>query len=159
MNDSLNKDNFKEEILLKKGSVLFHEGEASSFMYIIAKGKIGILKEDNGRVLPLASLGEKNFLGEMSLFNEELRSASAVALEDTKVFMIKKTSIRKVLKNCPEWVTNIMITLTDRLREVDDLMREHRVSDDILSNEFELNPKDQKEVIKSLEEYKKRRGM
>lgn len=159
MNDSLNKDNFKDEIILKKGSVLFHEGEASSFMYIIASGKVGILKEDNGRILPLAALGEKSFIGEMSLFNEELRSASAVALEETSVYMIKKTSIRKVLKNCPEWVTNIMITLTDRLREVDDLMREHRVSDDILSNEFELHPDEQKEVMASLEEYKKRRGI
>jgi CRP-like cAMP-binding protein len=159
MNDSVSEDNFKDEILLKKGSVLFHEGEPSSFMYIIAEGKIGILKEDSGRILPLASLGEKSFLGEMSLFNEEVRSASAVALEDTKVLMIKKTSIRKVLKNCPEWVTNIMITLTDRLREVDDLMREHRVSDEVLSNEFELHPEEQKEVISSLEEYKKRRGI
>ena len=52
-----------------------------------------------------------------------------------------------------------MVTLTDRLREVDDLMREHRVCDDILSNEFELKPSEQKEVINSLEDYKKRRGI
>jgi CRP-like cAMP-binding protein len=159
MNDSLNKDNFKDEISLKKGSVLFHEGEASSFMYIISKGKVGILKETQGRVIPLAAVREKNFIGEMSLFNDEVRSASAIALEDTTVYMVKKSDIRKVLKNCPDWVTNIMITLTDRLRDVDELMREHRITENELSNDFELHPDEQKEVISALEDYKKRRGI
>ena len=159
MNDLSRKDNFKEEISLKKGAVLFHEGEASSFMYIISKGKVGILKESDGRVTPLAIVREKNFIGEMSLFNDEVRSASAVALEDTLVFMIKKTDIRKVLKNCPDWVTNIMITLTDRLRDVDGIMREHRISENELSNEFELHSDEQKQVISALEDYKKRRGI
>ena len=159
MNDSSKKDNFKDEIVLKKDAVLFTEGEASSFMYIIAKGKIGILKESDGKVMPLAIVGEKSFIGEMSLFNDETRSATAIALEESHVYMIKKTDIRKVLKNCPEWVTNIMITLTDRLRDVDELMREHRVVDTTLSEKFELNPAEQKEVLSSIVEYKKRRGV
>ena len=58
MNDSLKQDNFKDVINFKKDAVLFIEGEASSFMYIIAKGRIGILKENDGKVMPLAIVGE-----------------------------------------------------------------------------------------------------
>lgn len=159
MNDSSKKDNFKDAIVLKKDAVLFAEGEASSFMYIIAKGKVGILKENDGKLMPLAVVGEKKFIGEMSLFNDEKRSATAIALEDSEVFMIKKSDIKKVLKNCPEWVSNIMVTLTDRLRDVDELMREHRVFDEALIEKFELNPSEQKVVLGSIEEYKKRRGL
>ncbi|WP_127715101.1 Crp/Fnr family transcriptional regulator [Halobacteriovorax sp. HLS] len=159
MNDSLKQDNFKDVINFKKDAVLFIEGEASSFMYIIAKGRIGILKENDGKVMPLAIVGEKSFIGEMSLFNDEKRSATAVALEDSEVFMIKKSDIKKVLKNCPEWVSNIMVTLTDRLRDVDELMREHRVFDNELIEKFEVNSSEQKVILKSIDEYKKRRGL
>ncbi|OUR93126.1 hypothetical protein A9Q84_21735 [Halobacteriovorax marinus] len=159
MNDLPKKDNFKDLIRLKKGAVLFHEGEASSFLYIVVKGKITIIKEDKGRVFPLAEIGEKSFIGELSMFNEEHRNASAIAKDETEVFMIKKTDIKKVLKNCPEWVTNIMVTLTDRLRDVDELMREHRVTDNNLEDQFEIHPEEQKTIRKTLEEYRSRRGI
>lgn len=159
MSDSPKKDNFKDVVLVKKGTVLFHEGEPSSFLYIIAKGKIAIIKEDGGRIHPLAEIGEKSFIGELSMFSEEHRNASAIAKEDTEVFMIKKSDIKKVLKNCPDWVTNIMLTLTDRLRDVDELMREHRVTNNELETEYEIHPEEQKSIKKALENYRSRRGL
>jgi len=159
MNDLPKKDNFKDLVHVKKGTVLFHEGEPSSFLYIISKGKISIIKEDGGRIHPLAEIGEKSFIGELSMFNEENRNASAIAKEDTDVFMIKKSDIKKVLKNCPEWVTNIMLTLTDRLRDVDELMREHRVTNNALENDLEIHPEEQKNIKEALESYRSRRGL
>ncbi|PIK14543.1 cyclic nucleotide-binding domain-containing protein [Halobacteriovorax sp. JY17] len=156
MNDLSKNDNFSDVIKIKKGAVLFHEGEKSNFLYIIAKGKIQLIKEDDNGIHPLASIGEKNFIGELSMFNDEKRYASAIALEETEVYMIKKTDIRKVLKECPEWVTNIMVTLTDRLRDVDELMREHRVSDSDIAN---LSSGEQKDMRTALKEYRGRRGL
>lgn len=156
MGDLSKSDNFSDVIKIKKGAVLFHEGEKSNFLYIIAKGRIQLIKEDENGIHTLASIGEKSFIGELSMFNDEKRYASAVALEETEVYMVKKTDIRKVLKECPEWVTNIMVTLTDRLRDVDELMREHRVFD---SDVESLSSGDQKEIRDSLKEYRGRRGL
>lgn len=152
-------DNFKDLVKIKKGSVLFHEGENSTYLYVIARGKIQLVKEDENGVHSLAVIGEKNFIGELSMFNDEKRYASAIALEETEVFMIKKSDIRKVLKDCPEWVTNIMVTLTDRLRDVDELMREHRVVPNEFESEFNLNSSQQKEMKDALKDYRGRRGI
>ncbi len=159
MNDISNDDNFKDVVKIKKGSVLFHEGENSTYLYVIAKGKIQLIKEDDNGVHPLAVIGEKNFIGELSMFSDEKRYASAIALEETEVYMIKKSDIRKVLKECPEWVTNIMVTLTDRLRDVDELMREHRVVPSDMEDQFNLNSSQQKEMKEALKEYRSRRGI
>ncbi|GEM_PF-599742 len=159
MNDLSKEDNFRDIVKIKKGSVLFHEGEKSSYLYIVAKGKVLLVKEDEDGIRSLGITGEKNFIGVLSMFNDEKRYASAIALEDTDVFMIKKSDIRKVLKDCPEWVTNIMVTLTDRLRDVDELMREHRVVSSELENDFELNNIEKKEMKDALKEYRSRRGI
>lgn len=159
MNDLSREDHFRDIVKIKKGSVLFHEGEKSSYLYIIAKGKVLLVKEDANGIHSLAIIGEKNFIGELSMFNDEKRYASAISLEETEVYMIKKSDIRKVLKECPEWVTNIMVTLTDRLRDVDELMREHRVVSSELESDFNLNNIQKKEMKDALKEYRDRRGI
>ena len=42
--------NFDEPIHYKKGQVIFAEGEASTFLYIVAIGDVAIVKENKGRV-------------------------------------------------------------------------------------------------------------
>ncbi|WP_372655062.1 Crp/Fnr family transcriptional regulator [Halobacteriovorax sp.] len=159
MNDLSKEDQFRDIVKIKKGSVLFHEGEKSSYLYIVASGKVLLVKEDQGSIHSLGVTSEKDFIGVLSMFNDEKRYASAIALEETEVYMIKKSDIRKVLKDCPEWVTNIMITLTDRLRDVDELMREHRVVSNEVENDFSLNNVQQKEMRDALKEYRSRRGL
>lgn len=151
---------FDEPVDVKKGQVLFAQGEVSSYLYIIAKGEIGIFLEEKERLSFLNSVGEKDFIGELSMFSDDKRNATAIALEDSSLVIIKKVDIRKVLKMCPEWVTNIMLTLTDRLRNTVEVLREHRVVD-------EMHPASKKTISQeemagfhtAVKEYKERRGL
>ena len=132
-NNISNNDNFEDPIQYKRGQVIFAQGEASSYLYIVASGEVGIFLEDNEKLTLLNTVGAKDFIGELTMFSDDKRNATAIALEESKLVIIQKAEIRKVLKMCPEWVSNIMLTLTDRLRNSVDILREHRVVDEISS--------------------------
>lgn len=150
---------FDEPVLFKKGQVLFAQGEASSYLYIVAKGEVGIFLEEKEKLTFLNCVGEKDFIGELSMFSDDKRNATAIALEDTSLMVIKKVDIRKVLKMCPDWVTNIMLTLTDRLRNTVDVLREHRVVDEMHpASKKIISSEEMADFQTIVEEYKERRG-
>jgi CRP-like cAMP-binding protein len=150
---------FDKPVDYKEGTVIFAEGEPSSFLYIVVSGEIRIFKEDKDRLIPISIARSKDFIGELSIFSDEPRSVTAIATEASTVIMIKKTDIRKVIKDCPDWVSNIMVTLSDRLRGSIDMLREHRIVDDITDHGGELEHKDEKMFHKDIDEYRKRRGI
>lgn len=151
--------NFDKPVSFKKGQVIFAEGEASSYLYIVVKGEVRVFKENSGKLMPITIVGPKDFIGELSMFNDEPRSATAIATQDTELMIIKKSDIKKVLRSCPEWVTNIMITISDRLRSTVEVLREHRIVDDIKTDAEQLGPQELKELKENVEAYRSRRGL
>jgi CRP/FNR family cyclic AMP-dependent transcriptional regulator len=111
------------------------------------------------RLIPISVARSKDFIGELSIFNDEPRSVSAVATAPTTVIMIKKSDIRKVIKECPDWVSSIMITLSDRLRGSIDMLREHRIVDDITDSGGDIEPQEEKKFKNAIDDYRKRRGL
>jgi CRP/FNR family cyclic AMP-dependent transcriptional regulator len=157
---SASASNFDEPINFKKGQVIFAEGEASSYLYIVVSGEVRIFKEQSGKLMPITVVGPRDFIGELSMFNEESRSATAIATKDSTLMIIKKTDIRKVLRSCPEWVSDIMITISDRLRSTVEVLREHRIVDDLNPGENEqLSAQDLKAFQSSVASYRSRRGL
>ncbi|MBT7608589.1 MAG: cyclic nucleotide-binding domain-containing protein [Bacteriovoracaceae bacterium] len=154
-----NGGNLDDAIKLKKDQVLFVEGESSAYLYIVVRGKIRIVKELESKFIPISVVGEKSFIGELSMFSDDVRSASAIAMETTSVLMIKKSDIRKVLKSCPDWVSEIMQTLSGRLRGGLDILREHNIVDGASDSENNLSPQESKSITASLKAYRKRRGL
>jgi hypothetical protein len=73
--------------------------------------------------------------------------------------MIKKSDIRKVIKSCPDWVNDIMQTLTDRLRGGIEILREHRIIDDIFEVGNDLSTEDEKTLQNEIQKYRDRRGL
>lgn len=153
------ESNFDKPLVYKKGQVIFAEGETSSYLYLVNYGEITILKEDGQRLQPISQVKDKEFLGELSIFVDELRSATAIATEDTEVYIIKKSEVKHVMKNCPEWVGNIMATLCERLNHSNEVLREHRIMSESLQKFSELNPQEIVKIKKSIEEYRVRRGL
>jgi len=153
------ENNFDGPVLYKPGQVLFVEGEASHFLYIIKSGEVRIFKEEKNRLVPISVVKEKDFLGELSIFSNEPRSASAIATCNTEVIMVKKSDIKKVISQCPEWVTEIMKTISDRLRHSIEVLRDHRIVDDLNLNEDQVSQQVLNTYLKSIKEYKSRRGI
>ena len=154
-----NESNFDKPVLIKKDSVLFSEGEHPRFLYIIVTGKVRTFKHDKERLIPMNILKAKDFVGDMSLFNEGETNVSAVAIEDTHVFMIKKSDIHQVLNDCPEWVKNIMGTISGRLSQTMETLSEHRIVDDFIGTSTEISPGEEHLFNDLFDDYKKRRNL
>lgn len=152
-------DNFEKPVTFKKDHIIFAEGSPSQFLYIVNYGEIGIFKENNNRLFPISTIGPKDFIGELSMFTEGVRTASAIAMENSELYLIQKTHVRQVLKNCPKWVTNIMLILAERLRSTTLLLREHHITDDMSEMNQKLKPENLAKYWKLLQDYKKKKGL
>ena len=86
-------------------------------MYIILTGAVKIfIPTIDGREVVLAIHRAGDLLGEMSLLDNEPRSASASTIEDTEMFSLNRTDFLAVLDRHPEAQRAIIDVLVDRLR-------------------------------------------
>jgi CRP/FNR family transcriptional regulator, cyclic AMP receptor protein len=153
------KGHFDKPVVYKKGQVIFAEGEPANFVYIIKRGLVTIFKEDGQRLLPIGQVQDQEFLGETSMFIDEVRTASAVASEQTEAFVIKKSEVKAVLKNCPDWVSEIMATLAERLSHSNEILREHRIISEDLEKMAATQPQELGKIRQAIEDYRSRRGI
>lgn len=100
-----------------RGTVLFRDGEKGEQMYIIQSGKVRIYKQIGDVEKTLATLGTGEFFGEMSILNNEPRSASAEVIEESHLLVIDPRTFEAMIKSNAEISIRIMKKLTQRLRE------------------------------------------
>ena len=68
------------------GQVVFREGDASDTCYIVRSGRARAVREHSGgRTITLATFGPGDIFGELALFEDERRSATVEAIEQTSV--------------------------------------------------------------------------
>lgn len=139
------------------GTMIFSEFQSGAEMYIIQKGSVKITKVLNGTEVTLAVLKAGDMLGEMALLNNDLRSASAIAAEDSVLLAINMANFQKMTESNPKMITNLTITFAERLwtmqrQLLNTLLRENPIAKmtDILALQLEkLNYNENSE-----EEYK-----
>ncbi|MBL7665585.1 MAG: cyclic nucleotide-binding domain-containing protein [Bacteriovoracaceae bacterium] len=130
-----------EEKILKRGDILFKEGEKPKRIYLIAYGKIiGITKSTN-RLLPLFVAEQNSIVGEEAL-TDKTWSYSAVAMSDCKLVPIETKDINDFLKSTPDWVQKIIFGLSERMTSIQQLISEQKISAHELSGGQELSAED-----------------
>lgn len=105
---------------LKKDSVLFFAGQDESDMYIIKKGKVMVFVQKGSQIIPVAYLGKEEYIGELSFFDDEKRSASIICIEDCEFI---KISSAELFEHCPQWMRTLGQQLTKKIRTGDELIR------------------------------------
>ena len=89
----------KSHILFKKGQIIFYEGNHPLGIYCIYSGKAKIHKLGEGGKEQIVRFSKKSdILGYRAVLSGEPYSASATALEDTKVCLITKQSFQALLQ-------------------------------------------------------------
>ncbi|MFT4696279.1 MAG: CRP-like cAMP-binding protein [Urechidicola sp.] len=102
----------------KKGEVLFSEGSYPKALYVVYKGIVKIHKYGvNGKeqITRLASAGD--LIGYRSLLNNESYTASATAIEETKLFKIPSEAFFNLLKENPDFSMKVIQMLANDLRQ------------------------------------------
>lgn len=108
---------------LRRGDVLFREGDEADRLYVVTKGRIAISRRSpEGRESVVALMENGDLFGEMGLFQDAGRSAEARALERAAVLEVGFEPIRDVYDERPELLWHVVTLLADRLRAMDDAL-------------------------------------
>src|SRR6266851_3641410 len=100
-----------------KDTVVFFENEAGDFFFTIVQGRIKVtILGDDGREIILSILGPGDFFGEMALLDNEPRSATAIAVEESELLSLHRTDVQSVLSDNRAITTALIRVLTARLR-------------------------------------------
>lgn len=110
------------------GDYLFREGEPSVCMYLISKGTVSIRKEQGAAFVELAQVHANEVIGELSFFDRQPRSASAVAITEVDLVEIQFDALDKLYVNVPNYLKAIIASLADRLRKANELIRNSQKS-------------------------------
>ena len=101
------------EIHLEEKDIIFKEDDSGSSLFVIISGKVDIIK--NTQII--ASLGPGNCIGEMSLLDQEPRSADAVSNGESTLLKIDRDGFFELMASNSEIIKQIMKMLTKRLRQ------------------------------------------
>jgi len=102
---------------VKKGETLFNEGSSGRELFIIQEGKVGVYKDTAEGSVELATIEKPGIIGEMSLLDNQPRSATIRAIEDTTVIVIDQKMFEATLQKAPVWLTSIVKIVVSRLRD------------------------------------------
>ena len=105
--------------LYRDGEIIIKQGTVGDCLYVIQEGMVEIISEIQDREIIIAELGEKEFFGEMALFEKDVRSATVRAKGDTKVLTLDKKGLYKTIQNDPSLAFRLLEKMSNRLREVD----------------------------------------
>jgi uncharacterized membrane protein len=106
------------------GVTIFRDGEPGGALYLIRKGEVEmwLFDEDKQRVT-LATFGDGEFFGELSLLDAEPRSATATTLVDTDVLIVDRDDLRILFSKKPEAALDVLSALGKRLRQTNQIVR------------------------------------
>ena len=104
-----NAKSFKD---VPAGSVIFEEGTSGAEMFGILEGEVE-LRLPNGMV---RRLGPDDSFGEMAIVDGSPRSATAVAVTDTKLAVIDRHRFLFLVQETPMFALQEMSSIAERLR-------------------------------------------
>ena len=101
------------------GRTVVRQGDTSMALYVVLSGAVSIEREDESGRMPIApNVGVNGFFGEMGLIDDEPRSATVTALEDTECALLAKWDFQSNVRVDPDIAIALMPVLNARIREL-----------------------------------------
>ena len=98
------------------GEVIVHQGEAADGLFVIQEGRLEILSESHGRETRLRIAGEGELIGEMAVFDRQVRSATVRALGEARVLTVDRKNFLRRINEDPSLAFRIVETMSRRIR-------------------------------------------
>ena len=104
----------------KRGEIIVEQGEKSNTLFIILTGRVRVVTSDKrGREVILATLQPGDYIGEMSLIDNEPHSATVRAEVQTDMLTLGRAEFARCLPENSSMAYAIMKGLVQRLRQAD----------------------------------------
>jgi len=118
------------EVRLAKGDVLFAEGDPGERLFLVESGKVKLgHTAADGRESIIAVLGAGEMLGELSLFDPGPRTATAIAVSNSKLLSMSHEALLPWLVGRPDLAVSLLAALARRLRRTNEALADLVFSD------------------------------
>jgi CRP-like cAMP-binding protein len=106
------------------GAVIVGQDDPGEALYVLARGRVKVvLYGESGREIILSLFREPgDFFGEMSLLDDQPRSATVIALERSTLLSLKRADFHKHLEGQPRTALAVLAELSRRLRRADEVI-------------------------------------
>jgi len=144
---------------IKKGTVIYEQGEACSTMFLLRSGSVALyLNYHTPQQFQLFEISRPgSSLGEMGLFDAEPRNATAVALSDCTLVELSAKNFPAFIEAHPHETRQIILDLSQRFKmAIQEVKNSHQIIAESLQalKEAQCNKKDTlKEKIKKISDY------
>jgi CRP/FNR family transcriptional regulator, cyclic AMP receptor protein len=103
-----------------KGSVILFEHDPGDSLFIVREGRVKVvLVGEDGREVILGVLGVGDHFGELSLIDDQPRSAHVIAMEDASLLVLRREDFRRRVEHSPAVAWAMLQALSQRLRRAD----------------------------------------
>jgi len=110
------------------GESVFRRGDVGAELYVVVDGEIRVHLDHAGSEVTLARHGSGTVVGEMSVFDDEPRSASAEATTETTVRVLRRDRLHAIVHEHPEVLLEFIKNLSQRLRAMDEKLESSPVT-------------------------------
>jgi CRP-like cAMP-binding protein len=108
---------------VERNDVLFQEQDEADALFVVVTGRIAIANVAmDGRESVVALMEDGDLFGEMPLFDQEGRSATARALEPSEVVVVPYDAVRQVFEDDPRLLWPVVALLAGRIRVTDEAL-------------------------------------
>jgi EAL domain-containing protein (putative c-di-GMP-specific phosphodiesterase class I)/CRP-like cAMP-binding protein len=108
------------EILAKRlfhaGTLIFEGGDIGDCAYVIDRGRVEVSTSYNGAKTVLGIMGPGEILGDMAIIDDEPRSATAIAIDDTVLTVITPEQVTTRLKEADPVLRLLLMVTLERYR-------------------------------------------
>ena len=110
---------YMDALVLKKGEILFGEGEIGDFVCFVLEGELEVIKETSQQdeASVIATLAEGQSIGEMVLIDNEPRSATVRATSPASLAVLTQKAFDMVINKKPDIGINVLKGLSRVLRD------------------------------------------
>lgn len=119
--------------VIRRGAVLFHQGEAGDGLYIVLSGRLEIRVDDGSEERVVGYVGRGDIVGEMAVLTGDPRSGTAVAIRNSVLVRFTTSAFEYLYQRYPQiliFVSRVVIRRTQSLYAQQPI--EHRVVNVVL---------------------------
>ncbi len=115
------------------GTLLFKKGETRHCAFLIEKGNVHIIgNDDGGEDKLLCVIGAGEIFGEMALIDDTPRTASAITTDESEIFVIPRDSLHDRVKGLDPIISLLISLLIERYRmtriHMPESIKQHNIS-------------------------------
>ena len=120
--------------------VILDRQSESSEIYFVVSGKVRVVNYSmSGREVTFDDMESGQYFGQLAALDNQPRSASVIAVEDSLLASLGRTSFKELLLSCPEISLNLLVemaqiirTSTERIMDLSTLGANNRVLAELL---------------------------